>query len=315
VWLLAAAATSLALAIAWRALRGARQRMHPATRARTALLAALAPSALPTLLVLLCLAPGIAGLGGWPGDHCTRHADHAHLCLAHPTAALTPLLAALLALAAALLLAPLGRAGAQLARTHRHLAALRLAARLPRAPGLSLVESQRPFSITTGIVRPRIWISTALTGSLSRDQLDVVAAHERAHARRRDPLRTLAAAALSCPLWPSVRREILAELALASEQACDEDAGRRVGDRLRVAETLLAVERLVRRGHAASATWLGFGGSSVPERVRSLLAERPSPPSPRLGWWAGALAGAAVFSVQALHHAVEHLLDALLRAL
>ena len=288
VWMLAAAATSVGVALVWEALRRPLQRMHPATRARTALLAAIAPSALPTLLVLLCLAPGIAGLAGWPGEHCARHQDHAHLCVVHPTAALTPPLAALLSLAAGLLFGTLGRAGAQVVRTHRHLAALRLAARRPGAPNLFVVESERVFSITTGIVRPRIWMSTALTESLQRNQLDVVAAHERAHARRRDPLRALAAGALSYPLWPSLRRKILAELAVASEQACDEEASGRVGDRLRVAETLLAggatrVSPRALRPSCGVGVWRKLRPRAGAQSPDGALATRFAPPRV-VGW-------------------------------
>jgi hypothetical protein len=89
-----------------------------------------------------------------------------------------------------------------------------------------------------------------------------------------------------------------------------------VGDRLRVAETLLAVERLL-AGAAAPAhpALLAVAGSSLPERVRGLLAEPAVERPPRAARWAtlGALALLAL-GAEPLHHATEHLLEVLLSA-
>ena len=69
-WLSFAAVTSLAVTLSWHAVSAWLRRLHPGRRARIALAAALAPSTVLTLLVLLCLSPGLAGLFGWHGDHC-----------------------------------------------------------------------------------------------------------------------------------------------------------------------------------------------------------------------------------------------------
>ncbi len=119
----------------------------------------------------------------------------------------------------------LGRGARELARTWRYVAELRSVARAGLGAGVRIVASERPFSLATGLARGEIWVSSALVDVLSQDELEVVLAHERAHLERRDPLRRAAAATLSFPLWPSVRRSVLSELVLASEQACDEAAG------------------------------------------------------------------------------------------
>ena len=48
--------------------------------------------------------------------------------------------------------------------------------------------------MTAGLFRPLVLVSTGLRERLRPDVLAVVLAHERAHARRRDPLRLVAAA-------------------------------------------------------------------------------------------------------------------------
>lgn len=308
-WLSFAAATSLAVALAWftrdRWLPG----MHPRHRAGVALAAAAAPSVVPTLLVLACLEPGLAGLVGWHPDHCLSHAGHVHICVVHAMAPLhAPEVAALL-LVGALLAWVLGRSARELVRTRRYVAALRSVARAGLGPGVRIVASERPFSLAAGLVRPEIWVSSALVDALPQDELEAVLAHERAHLERRDPLRRAAAATLSFPLWPSVRRSVLSELVLASEQACDEAAGRRLGDRLRVAEGILAVERLT--GAVMSSTPPGlpaFGGCAVSRRVQSLVEAEPAAPALRAACWAAFVLAAAalVFSADPLHHVTEH---------
>jgi hypothetical protein len=308
-------ATSALAALAWPLAEKRLRRRHPALRARAALLAAVAPAPLAAALVMLCLLLGLLGLLGLPTDHCRQHAEHPHLCLVHPAAALAPRVALPLVAGAALLAAGLACGAARLARGRRSLAGLRLGATRTLASGESLLDSAQPFSFAAGLRRPEIFVSTGLARRLAPEQLRVVLAHERAHARRRDGLRMLLARVASLPHLPWVRRRLLAELALATERACDEEAAREAGDRLAVAETLLAVERL-----AADAPWRGceaapaFGGSAVPARVEGLLAELPAAGSPPalVRTAAVALAAAALLAAP-LHHWTEHALALLLR--
>lgn len=305
-WGLMAAATAAGVALLWPLWRRLRRGGSPEARAREALCAAVAPSALPALLIAVCLFPGLLAASGLRSDHCLRHPDHPHLCLAHPRASL-PLAAA--AIAAALCIAGAavaGRAG-RVALGHRALAGLSGAAGEPLAPGVRRVASGSALCVTAGLLRPRIFVSNALVRALPSEQLDAVIEHERAHARRRDPLRQLAARVLSWPHLPRLRRRLLDELSLATERSCDEDAGRRIGDRLRVAESILTVERLAMASLPAMVAEIG--GSSVAERVRGLL-DAPPPASRGGAFWiaCGALVGLAFYLADPLHHEVEHAL-------
>ena len=321
-WLSFAALTSLAISLTWRGLAARSRtahprqhprrhpRRHPRQRANVALAAALAPSLLPSLLLLACLAPGLATLLGHDGDHCLQHADHPHLCLVHAVGG--PLDAPgawLLGLALAGLAIGLARAVLRVRDTRRWLA--RLARPIPRATNGPVVylDSSRPFSFVAGLLRPRIFLSASLADTLEPDQLAVVLAHERAHQARRDPLRRAAAEASSLMLPPRTRRAILEELALASEQTCDEQAAAALGDRLAVAEVLVAVERLAQRASLPGRAALpAFGGSQVATRVHSLLEAPPRDRSRGVGGAVAALATLAGLwlAAEPLHHLTEH---------
>jgi len=310
-----AAGTSFLLAVAWPLLRRRLRGGHPETRARIALAAAIAPTVVPIVLLGLCLAPGALGLLGLHADHCVQHPGHPHLCLVHPTAMLTASSALLLVLFLALVAGGVLGVALRAARTRRALAGLRNAPARCLAPGVRRIESERAFSLTAGLGRGEIFVSGALADALAPAHLDAVIEHERAHERRRDGLRRLAAQVLSWPHLPAVRRAILGELELATEQACDEEAGRHLGDRLVVAEAILAAERLAASGPPQfPGPLLAFGGNAVPARVHGLLAEPVARPG-RAGWWtAGGLGVACLLLADPLHHATEHLLGLLLGA-
>ena len=126
-------------------------------------------------------------------------------------------------------------------------------------------------------------------------------------------MRKLTAAALSWMHLPALRRRLLGDLSLACEQACDAEAARSIGDRLRVAEAILGAERLVSRCSESRAV-CAFGGSKVPERVERLLDEDPAHRvETGAGWaWLAAAAVVALALADPLHHLAEHLLARLL---
>jgi Zn-dependent protease with chaperone function len=303
-----AAATALAVAVLWPRLRGRLAGLHPALRARIVWLLAVSPSALPALLVGLCFVPGLLAALGLGSDHCLRHPDHAHLCLTHAHEPLTHAGMALLALAATLSGAALVPELVDLARTRRWLA--RLPRRAPaHAVSVEIVESETPLAFVAGLWRPRAHLASCLVERLPDAQLAAVVQHERAHARRRDPLLRLAARVLSRAHRPALRRELLRELAIASEEACDAEAARAVGDRLLVAEAILAAERIFAAALPVPTGLAGFDGDVVAARVQALLATEPS--APRRGVSLGALALGLCLGLllaDPLHHATEHLL-------
>lgn len=276
-------------------------RWEPARRARLLTGLAAAPLVVGVAHTALCLAPGVLGVI-WPAlDHCLYHVGHAHLCAVHlPVASGTLASWLLLGFFALLFGAPLVITLARMARTRRLLAQLRGTAR-GGPDGVHVVDDLRPFAATglgTGIL-----VSTALLEQLDPALLPAVLAHERAHLERRDPVLRAIAAVLASAQLPATRRTLLADLELATEQACDERAAARLGDRLLVARALLAVERLMTPRFAGA---MHFGAAHLSSRVEALLSPRLPETSTRAesGWLAAAVV-VSVLLTDPLHHLAE----------
>jgi beta-lactamase regulating signal transducer with metallopeptidase domain len=223
------------------------------------------------------------------------------------------------ALAAGAAVALLGGAMA-CARVRRGVRALRALGGAPRlaeasAPDAVVLDVDAPLSVAAGWWRPRVMLSRGLLEVLTPAQREAVLAHERAHARRRDALRALVAELASMGHLPCIRRRLRAALRLATERACDEEAARRTGDRLDVAEALLAVERASADSGELAASLPSFGGSDLAARVRRLVEPAPAPPPPTRRLLPATVAVVtAVILAEPLHHVTEHVLAALLGA-
>ena len=136
--------------------------------------------------------------------------------------------------------AMLGRVGA--AGTHPpgpRLAAL--CAELGLTGRVGILARAAPLALCHGLLRPRIWISHGTLALLTPPELTAVLRHERAHLRRRDPLRLLLARSLAAgvPFLPVVG-ELAALLPLAQELAADRAVLREQG-RDDLARALLAL--------------------------------------------------------------------------
>lgn len=264
--------------------------LHRLARGR---LAALAPSERSTLLLALAALPvSVAALvallgfmpavGGFIVDyHC--HADTGcgpHVPILHDGAPYAMTFGALL-LATALALC--GGVLRRLRRTQRLANALgSLAEPEPRQP-YEIVTSAECFAYCIGLWRPKVVVSTGLIRRLSSQELDAVVAHEHAHAARRDNLRHGLAALGLLPLGPRARRKLLADLSLASEQACDLIAAERSGS-TSLLSALATLQPTSRARAAASAAF--EAPATIASRVAALAPE-------------SAVSNAAAYSVSA----------------
>lgn len=136
-------------------------------------------------------------------------------------------------------------------------------------PGpLVLVPGEEMLVFTTGMLKPRIVVSTGFMDSTDDDRRRVVLAHEDAHRRGHHPLVLMVAEtfARGVPLPPL--RWAADALRLALEMLADEKASRDVGSRELVAEAVasLALARVP--------VGVAFEGDAV-RRVRRLMAADP----------------------------------------
>ncbi len=243
-------------------------------------------------------------------DHCLHHPDHhLHLCLVHgapmPSLPLTVLALGVVALGG-------WRVGRVLAvgfRSERSVLRLR---RSGRAEGdLIVLPGDEPLAFVAGIVRPRVFVSEGVLAAAER--WEPVIAHERAHARRRDPLRRWLTSLVASVHWPFVSRPLREALAEEQELEADRAAAEALGDPIRVAEAIVDWSRALRGRTTSNALAMAFGAGPLRRRVLALTepaASRPTHRGPRLVLFAGAAVLLLVLSqAPELHHSAETLLS------
>jgi Zn-dependent protease with chaperone function len=142
-----------------------------------------------------------------------------------------------------------------------------IAARSPRRLDRAWVlDDDRPQAFCAGLFQPRIYCSTGAIELLDEPALAAVLAHERQHARRRDPLRLACGRVLVAGLFflPALRRLAQRQHALAELSADEAAVLSAGGDRSALASAMLGFSR------AGGADAAGID----PERVDYLLGER-----------------------------------------
>lgn len=164
-----------------------------------------------------------------------------------------------------------------------------------RGAPLTVFAHERPEAFCAGLLRPRVYLSTAALESVEDSELAVVIEHESHHCRRRDPLRILIVQVLSdCLFFLPVIRHLRERYCTLAELAADEAAMSQGADRRSLAAALLAF--------AEGPT--GVVGIA-PERVDHLLGESPRWELP-VSLLAGALvtlAGLAAIAMTLAHTA------------
>jgi Zn-dependent protease with chaperone function len=287
--------------------------LEPHRRHRVLVGLAAAPVLFSVVLLFSASLPSLISLLVPELDHCSTHDDgHAHLCFLHlPRVPLNLPTLLLLIFTTSYVLARWALSGADVFRSSRLLRAL-TATGLPAAQDVTILDTSEAVCMAAGLLQPRVLVSRGLLEQLGEEGQAVIFEHERAHIRRRDAL--IASLATFCmPLHvPGVGRWLLREIEIAAEQACDEETGAHIGDRTRVAEAILAVERLAQRDPPglAPAGAVGFGDCAVVRRVESLLED---PKAPRSLWPVGVALGLVMLAVllgsSRLHHTTESLIS------
>lgn len=221
--------------------------------------------------------------------HLTIFGQRLSYPAANAAAVVMVVFAGLGAVATALALWAIGREVVAARRLARRLAALS-----PRQrEGVWIIDDDHPAAFCAGLLRPRVYATSAAAAVLDGPQLDAVLLHERHHASRRDPLRLAVARVIARSLFflPALRdlregQRLLAELG-ADEQAVHGLAG----DRSVLARAMLS---------------FGDGSDTTdelaidPARVDALLGEPPSWRFPTLMCLAGAALLAVVVTVAIL---------------
>ncbi len=284
--------------------------LAPVQRIRGTALVALLPWALPVTWMASLGSVAAGKRLGWLDDHCRVHGDgHPHFCLGHfPALQIDPWAAAALVLVlVALTVLSLRHGLAALEKRRRLSALLRL---LPQGGLLRRIEDTRPLALVARPLRPVLLISRGMLEGLDRRERRVVLAHEAAHLRRGDLLRTLLLEVLLAIHLPATAGRLRTAWRQAIEERADDRVAQRFGQET-TARTLLKVVRLQR---FPATDGLAASGANVTQRVERLL--HGDHRSGTLAWSAAgsiaALALASALPLAGAHHAIETILGAIL---
>lgn len=291
----------------------------PSVRADIAFVGAVMPALVVIVALAAALAPTLAvALGVSAVDHCPEHLHHPHLCFVHFDG-LRPAAAVLGAFALAVFAARAITLVVRHARTASSIAKIEALADVAKDgtfPLLRLPGAARVcHAVGVGPARRRVLVSQALIDALSPQAWLAVRAHEEEHLRRRDPLAMVVVEFALLLVPPFIAAALGRAFRRAAEAACDAAAARAlgVGGVVAVAEGLLEAARVVGNHRAEIVGAPAATDSSLEERVRDLLEDRPSKARPSLGFAAAAAMAVALVAVgfaynASLHHALETLL-------
>ena len=306
--------TSLALNAAFLLGRARVRRWGPLAERRSAQLAVAGPPLLGLVVTAALVAESwFAIVQGY--DHCADHAHHLHLCLRHGTnwAAQAWVLATLAGFGAFTAV----HAAQKVAGLWKARASLRTLARLAvHASGLPsntfVVPANSPFCFTAGLLRPRVFISTAALEQLSPPEQRAALEHEACHVEQADVLRRTVLGFLALLGVPSLPARSLAAWDVATERLCDLCAAGALGCPTTVASALLILARTNLTALPGATCFAEK--STVEERIESLLAGEAA--GHRAGRWiarvalvlAGGLVAVLALHSDPIHHLAETLL-------
>jgi len=262
-------------------------------------------------LALAAFIPGDPHLGHVLACHCDlSHPGWLHLCPVHPMSAM-PLLLVLAVPALLLVFRPV----LTTLRLHAGLIGLSRGTSGDHGDdGVHLADLGLPLVYTSGLLRPFIVADRGYWASLDTDARQVIAAHEHAHLRRRDPLTRAWLAAWTAFVPAVLAKPLVQDWQDHAELRADGHAAVSVGDPLLVAEVLVQ-QRRVQAAVAEPA--MAWHSTALQRRVAELLDGPAATPAARsdldlrLVFVAIAVTSTVVALSPWLHHNLEHLINTL----
>lgn len=176
--------------------------------------------------------------------------------------------------------------------------------------GMIVIESVECKVFTSGLLRPKSYITSGLNDHLTTQESAIVARHELAHARARDPLRKYGFSLLAAFFPTFIAQQLNSDFSLALEQAADESVLPYVSDETVIAKTLLRVSSLCQRPIGSmSLPNCHFSTHPLTLRIEYLLNDSKGQSFPILFIFSFSIAVAllSTLSVDLLHHALERL--------
>ncbi len=177
-----------------------------------------------------------------------------------------------------------------------------------KSKGFRSLPDSHAIVLTVGWWRNKIYMSDSLVSACTENEIDIILAHERAHAQRKDNLRLTFAQLVTLLLPRRFCATLMEDLQLLTESACDFHAANQFDD-LDVAEAIIKVYRLIPERTQLAHGLSVAGEACVEQRVMALLNRETlyRPSSFTTLSLTCALVICAIALVNPLHHLIEWL--------
>lgn len=145
---------------------------------------------------------------------------------------------------------------------------------------LVLFENSKPrYAFTSGILKPKIYLSTGLCSHLTTKELLAVTAHEAYHTKDKAPLKLFIARILhALNFFLPINSYLLNGYVASSEMAADDASLHVSGEPLELASALVKLSSRDNMDTLSPAALFSKGTAVVEDRLRRLLSPEMSPP-------------------------------------
>jgi Zn-dependent protease with chaperone function len=175
---------------------------------------------------------------------------------------------------------------------------------------ISVLQTDLPLAFTSGFLRPKVYLTTGLVETLTKQERDIIERHELAHVRHFDPLLKYLFSLFAAFFPRTIEDRLNRTMALAIEQNADETVLEQVRDEALISKTILKVVRLCKEHNIRNAPSLvscQFAGEQLQQRIHYLMHEGNRK---RFPLWSFALltfflVASGALSVDLFHHLIE----------
>lgn len=178
--------------------------------------------------------------------------------------------------------------------------------------GVFEVELLESNAFTTGFFNKKCFITSGMLQKMNKQEMSVIMAHEKAHARMNDPLKKWLFGIFTAFFVPSLAARLKLHMTLAMEQTADRTVVNGGFASVFVANTLLKVTRLNILYSSVKSCDLtaNFGTDVLEQRIHYLLGLSELKPSNKvvMAIFVILTLGVCLFSIDGLHHLIEKIL-------
>ena len=163
----------------------------------------------------------------------------------------------------------------------------KILSRVPLNGQLVLFENSKlHYAFTSGVLKPKIYLSTGLCSHLTTKELLAVAAHEAYHTKDKAPLKLFIARIFhALNFFLPINSYLLNGYIAASEMAADDAAVHIIGEPLELASALVKLSRHDNMNTLSLAALFSKGTAAVEDRLRRLLSPETPPPCRGKAYW------------------------------